>query len=189
VNAVLPGVDAPVRDVSKSQWFTPPELAGRIVSWALLQWAPFVLEPSAGDGALVKPLLNHGCSVLPIDIDPANCAKLTALGTVPGCGNFLEMTPYRRFDLAVMNPPFENGATEAHILHALKFCDRVVCHCPLTTLEGIKRKAALWDKVQLHRMVIHSARPKYGPKGGATAMCTIDVTLGHTGAPTSVEWW
>lgn len=207
----LPGVDAAPRDASKSQWYTPPELAERIVAWALHP-APVksVLEPSCGDGALLAAIVNY-CGpwlerVEGIDIDASNIARcrnrfrkwMDYGDLVLSCDDFLTTEPFEgtafegtEYDLAIMNPPFKGGQTEAHILHALKWADRVVCHCPLTTLGGKARKASLWSRVSLTRMVIHSTRPKYGNgKAGATAMCTVEVVPElQDGTRTAIEWW
>lgn len=203
----LPGMESERRDVALSQWFTPPELAAQIVEWALQPGAlPApnvleVLEPSCGRGALVKALVARGCTVHGYDIDPANAKHCNQ--TFPGtfiATDFLTRFPLivgGQYHLVVMNPPFENGAAEAHILHALKFAPRVVCHCPLTTLEGRKRREGLWSEAYLKRLAICSSRPKYGEKAGATAMCTIDVVRRPEGrsrgrvaaSGVEIEWW
>lgn len=192
-----------------SQWFTPAALARQIVEWALAPRSTYqtVIEPSAGIGNLALAIRTASRPVaigspMCIDIDPENCVRLRAHGFVALCADFLELQPegfddedaceLQRFDLAIMNPPFECGQTERHIMHALKFADRVVCHCPLTTLAGKARRESMWSNVQLHRLAICSSRPKYGAEGGKTDMCTIDVTLlDHRGRrdATDVEWW
>lgn len=171
-------------DFSKSQWYTPPELAQRIVRWALKPWANNtlrVLEPSAGHGALVLPLVNAGCTVTAVDIDPANADFLASFWPEVKVfqADFVAHNDWpTRFDLAVMNPPFEDGQAEEHVLHALKFASRVTAHVPLTTLAGKERREGLWSTAYLKRLVIHSTRPKYSgcKTGGQTDMCTIDVT-------------
>jgi len=202
VTEQLPGMESERRKPELSQWFTPPELAARIVEWALERFPVEdtlrVLEPSAGHGSLTRPLAAAGHRVHAVEIDPKNCEVLkTRSGAVElYCGDFLTLTSLLPYDLAVMNPPFENGAAEAHVLHALKFAPRVVAHVPLTTLEGRKRREGLWSEAYLKRLAICSSRPKYGEKAGATAMCTIDVvrrpepTRGRVAASgVSVEWW
>lgn len=170
-------------DPALSQWYTPPELADRIVQWALLTFPDEdrlnVLEPSCGRGALVRPLVEQGHLVTGVDLDPRNVAHCRE--EFPGAyivGDFLKLTKIDiRYGLAVMNPVFEDGATEAHVQHALKFAPRVVCHCPLTTLAGKDRREGLWSVAYLKRLVIHASRPKYSGNrtGGMTDMCTIDV--------------
>lgn len=197
----LPGMENEKRSVELSQWYTPPKLAERIVDWALRPCGEPVwvaasiqaLEPSAGRGALAIPLRQRVRTVGCIEIDEDNAKHLAAIGFAVLHTDFLEFGPYSsgpRYDIAVMNPPFEDGQTEAHVMHALKFAERVVCHCPMTTLAGVERGEAMWPRVQLHRLAICSSRPKYGTKGGMTDMCTIDVSLkaGWHGQ-TQVEWW
>lgn len=204
----LPGMENERRKPELSQWFTPPELAAQIVEWALQPGAlpaPNVLralEPSCGHGALIQALEARGCDVFGFDIDPANvthCNKKYRGAFV--VADFLSRFPVqgisKEYDLVVMNPPFEKGAAEAHILHALNFAPRVVAHVPLTTLEGRKRREGLWSEAYLKRLAICSSRPKYGATGGATAMCTIDVVRRPEGKPTGrvavsgaeIEWW
>jgi len=197
--------NADLCDFSKSQWYTPPELAERIAEWAL---KPFgwevgrdpedlcVLEPSAGRGALAIPLRERVRLVQCCDIDMQNMLHLVNEGFVAKCANFLEVEP-RPFDLVVMNPPFEDGAAEAHIAHALTFAPRVVAHVPLTTLAGKDRREGLWSSAYLKRLVIHSGRPRYSGslKGGMTDMCTIDVVRRSErvdcvrASGVEVAWW
>ena len=194
-----------LRDFSKSQWYTPAQLARRIAEWALAGLAPVppsmlrVLEPSAGQGALARPLRELGAHVLCVEIDASNAALLMAAGFSVSHRDFLQPLTVPPVDLAVMNPPFEGGQTERHVMQALRHAPRVVCHCPLTTLAGKGRRDGLWSEVHLRRLVIHSARPNYGGSGGKTDMCTIDVVRRHEGAPSmqghvtadgcNVEWW
>lgn len=187
--------EAPEIDISKSQWYTPPELAERIVAWAVKPLGNRrlrVLEPSAGRGALVRPLVALGHRVTAIDIDQDNAQLLLSETGLVRNADFLAHEDWPKADLAVMNPPFENAAAESHVLHALSFADRVVAHVPLTTLEGVDRKRRLWDRVSMPRMVIHSRRPKYSGRksGGATAMCTVELVPElQDGCRTEIEWW
>lgn len=173
-------------DPSKSQWYLDPALAARIVEWSLRPYNASMaassfraLEPSAGRGALANALRERVRTVQCCDIDAQNVDYLIAIGFGSWRRDFLELDPGEPgpFDIVCMNPPFENGQTEAHVTHALKFAPRVVCHCPLTTLAGKERREGLWSSAYLKRLVIHSSRPKYSGslKGGMTDMCTIDV--------------
>lgn len=196
-------------DPSKSQWYLDHALAGRIVQWALERYSKEdtlrVLEPSCGRGSIVRWLDANAHDVTGIDIDERNAKACQDTWTRQNfwCGDFTAMDAagWAPFDLAVMNPPFEEGQTEEHVLQALKFAPRVVCHCPLTTLEGKDRREGLWSAAYLKRLVIHSSRPKYSGSrtGGQTAMCTIDVVRRPEGklamngrveaSDVSVEWW
>jgi hypothetical protein len=193
-------------DPKCSQWYTPQPLADRIAKWAteIANDLHNVLESSAGAGnlvaGLVKALDGQLTVVTAIERDERQFPGLQDrfAGTPQvhtHCFDSLGEWPaavVQSFELAVINPPYENGQTEAHILAALARAKRVVCHCPLTTLAGVGRYDSLWSKVVLNRMVVHSSRQKYGVKGGSTDMCTLEIvrSLGkfHDSIP-SVEWW
>lgn len=196
----LPHVDAVERSKSLSQYFTPPETAERIARFAMSPWMgrrqPNVLEPSCGDGALLRALGGYGLThVTGLDIDERNietCLKRPWAWTARFvCADFLEWSPTDRYDVVVMNPPFEREQAMAHVLRGLDVAGHVVAHLPLTTLAGRKRNEALWQRVSLTRLAICATRPKYGPKGGATDMCTVDVRkrVGLEWPDTKVEWW
>ena len=160
-----------------------------------------VLEPSAGRGALASALRPHVRSVTCVEIDPVNVEYLASHGFSVYQEDFLDFdVDDRRFSLAVMNPPFEDGQAEQHVLHALALAERVVAHVPLTTLAGKERRAGLWSKADLKRLAINSSRSKYsGSKTvGQTDMCTIrcvssarDFAEGNAVAASGVEveWW
>jgi len=170
---MLPGTN---RDKEASQWFTPPELAERVVEWARVAKAvqgiprPIrVLEPSAGNGALVRPLVAAGACVEAVEAD---LRYVSDLANVLGLGerahrmhcpcDFLKQRPDPRFDLVVTNPPYEHGQDVAFILHALKFAPRVVGIFRSALLHGKERKHALWQHVRLTRIAFLSERPKFG---------------------------
>lgn len=208
---MLPGLESEQRKVSLSQWPTPPETAARIVTFAkrAIEHGKFVrgdgrlhvLEPSCGMGNLADAVLDQFADafVTGIDIDSTNieiCShRFDTLEAQFVCADFLEYPEGERFHVAILNPPFEGGQTERHILHALKFARRVVCHCPLTTLAGQGRRAGLWSQVDLEALAICSTRPRYGECGGKTDMCTVMVsTLREPRNPGSaltveLEWW
>jgi len=199
----LPGFEQ--RKHELSQWFTPPQIAARIAEIAVgvRTGGVHVLEPSCGDGALIRACLDTGrvARVQAYDIDPrmvgSSRERFAGYPEVAVAqADFLALEPPRAdaiADVAVMNPTFEGGAVALHVMHALQFAPRVVCHCPLTTLEGKHRRESLWSRVNLHALHICSTRPKYGAaSSGATAMCTIEVTLTcrrEAACQTTVSWW
>lgn len=167
-----------------SQYYTPAPLAEQLASFALrcCPNARSVLEPSAGRGALVSALLARDptLQVTCVDLDVANAQHLLSEfpNVLVASGDFLKFKPVQRFDLVVMNPPFENGAVAEHMLHALELSESVVCHCPLTTLSGQDRRATLWSLCEPRAIAVCSARPRYIAGGGKTDMCTIYVRGG-----------
>ena len=77
-----------------------------------------ILEPSAGEGAILDFLKDEfpNAELSAVEINPKHVSKLKKKGYAVTCGNFLEYVPDLRFDLIVMNPPFEEGVQ--HIMHA-----------------------------------------------------------------------
>lgn len=175
---------------SLSQWWTSIELANRVVRWACIRKGDLVLEPSAGIGTLAYAARDQGGKVFCVEIDPALVAHLEADDFEVLHRDFLE-AELGQYHLALMNPPFEDGQTECHILHALKFAPRVVCIAQLGLLAGVERKAKLWDFHTLKRMVVFSRRPKFSGSTG-TAMRdfgVFEILRGKEEVGTSVEWW
>lgn len=176
-----------------SQWWTPPELANRIAIWAGITRSDQVLEPSAGIGALANAARARGASVFCVEIDPALCKILKEDGHDVLCSDFLQAKLRNDYSLSLQNTPFEDGQTEAHIIHALKFAPRVVCIAQLSVLAGVERKAELWDFHTLKRMVVFSRRPKFSG-ADATAkrdFCVLEIIRGRTpdAQSVAVEWW
>lgn len=144
------------------QYFTPPALAKRIVEWASIQPGDKVLEPSCGDGALVRwmPQDTGGrITVMDIDSGPAF--------------DFLKYRAARdAFDVAIMNPPYGwvgSGKTRAaadrlHVQHALRMSPRVVVLARANFLWGAERYQHVMRFATLRRMAVLVNRPSfYGP--------------------------
>ncbi len=107
-------------------FYTPDALADRVAALAELQPGMRVMEPSCGDGALVRAVLRREPkigSIHVIDIDAPAWSKVCALTQAGSSGDFLRITPAEigLFDVVVMNPPFSKGQDMAHVLHAWKF--------------------------------------------------------------------
>ena len=111
------------RAVSAFQLFqTPAPLAARMVALASpapgLSW----LEPSAGLGRILRPILEtHPTAVSAVETAPDLAAELfTAFPQVRLMqGDFLARQ-FGRFDRIVMNPPFHMRADIQHVRHALQ---------------------------------------------------------------------
>lgn len=86
-----------------------------------------VLEPSAGTGAFLNALLLHdpNMDITAIEYDSNRCQELRLIGTNVNVieSDFLKVTPevLGKFDLIVMNPPFNFGEDITHVTHASKF--------------------------------------------------------------------
>lgn len=106
------------------QFFTPPDLAARVVRAAGVRSGDYVLEPSAGEGALADAARTLGAQVYCIEIDPVLAAVVRAKGYTTRTEDFLKVKPgaaYGPFDRIVMNPPFSKGQDMTHVTHALSF--------------------------------------------------------------------
>jgi predicted RNA methylase len=181
----LPGMEAEARNLELSQWFTDPKLARSVWTWAnRYERAASVLEPSAGQGALLTPIYEYPCEcreVVAVEIDAAHIDRLEVLAHRGSeraghqwhvvTGDFLTLYYSRGpvFDLALMNPPYEDGQAEAFILHALRVCRRVVGIFKASILFGQERYRTLWSDVTTTREVRLAARPSFGlgESGGA----------------------
>jgi SAM-dependent methyltransferase len=106
---------------------TPPELADRM---AELASGPNILEPSAGNGALLDAMKRAGlgnCHIFFCELNPKCCA--TVLAKHPEANfvgdDFLRMGSEfgvcPGFDTIIMNPPFNHGQDIAHVRHAFQF--------------------------------------------------------------------
>jgi len=102
---------------------TPPAVVGRLIELAEISNGDSILEPSAGNGAILRVLrqrfpLN---SITAVEID-ASRTELQAMATRMFYGDFLDLRSVSHdtgmFDRIVMNPPFGKNAAPNHVLHA-----------------------------------------------------------------------
>ena len=85
-----------------------------------------VLEPSAGDGAIVRVLLSHRARVDAVEVDPGRVAQLRLIErTNPRLtvqhANFLQTAARPVYTHVVMNPPFNGTHYMQHVMHAFDF--------------------------------------------------------------------
>lgn len=205
----LPGMEHERRKIELSQWFTGPRLAKATWEWATRYHKPrTVLEPAAGHGALVRPILEdpRGCrKVVLLDVDPEALPVLETLcsrGRQAGmawdaeCVNFLERYPSRHaidlFDLALMNPPYEDGRAEEFILHALAVAERVVGIFKASILHGQSRDRMLWSVARATREVRLAGRPSFGQSesyGGKSDYVLLEIRRLSEGEDMRAERW
>ena len=103
---------------------TPFEHVDAIMEVADIHPEISVLEPSAGNGRLVREILKRQPrDLLAVDICHDKYLKLK--GFVPPkfrvwCADFLALSfePEQRFDRVIMNPPFNPHLDVKHVLHA-----------------------------------------------------------------------
>lgn len=112
-------------------FFSPPYVVDRLIELASthLRDGATMLEPSAGDGRIIKAVLErfgepiNGKGVTPfwceINTVAAQALRDQNLGGLQLEDDFLEVPPCTiGFDVVLMNPPFGNGKWRKHIKHA-----------------------------------------------------------------------
>jgi len=107
---------------------TPKAVIDLMIDYAEIQPTDWVLEPSAGSGAIadaVKPL----CAIVKcFEINHTLALICNAKGYHiqddrfnDGPANFLEAAPGEMFEKILMNPPFEKLQDCEHVMHAFRF--------------------------------------------------------------------
>lgn len=188
-----------------SQWYTDDELAARMVRFGLDLAAELsvtrldrgglhVLEPSAGDGALVRHIIADPRVTLcwAVDIAPENAKLLVALDNKRQRyhverADFLLADVCRQrwldtatlhepvgdgtkhwFDVAIQNPPYENGRDVAFMKRALEMADSTVAHVP-SDVFFTARRDAFWRWHRVTHRVNLPGRRKYRTPSGESA--------------------
>ena len=113
-----------------------------------------ILEPSAGKGDLAKSIKWNNKYIDRIEIDPNLWHILAGKGYRVVHDDFLTFNGKKRYDLIVMNPPFDRG--DEHLLHALDLLSlhggSVVCLLNAETLRNpcTNRRGMLRRKLEEH---------------------------------------
>lgn len=156
---------------------TPPTLASHVVDLLGTVKGRRVLEPSAGLGALVEPLLARGAAVTAVEFDPARARYLEArykpAGAVIRAGDFLSYGAAEAaedgglFDAVAMNPPFgvegRRFADIDHVLHALALLrpggELVAVMSPATPTRSGRKSEAFRAAIAAHNPRWESVDP------------------------------
>lgn len=213
MNAQIELIEGTNRNTELSQYFTPPKLAAKLVEWAFagrtstgepLACQARVLEPSAGNGAIVRPLVAAGAEVYAVEIDDRYFDALARISVADrddrlefGIGDFFSMQQALdqgyplQFDLCVMNPPYHDDGESKFITHALKFAPRVVGIFRADVFYTVTRAEGLWSKVRPTRVAFCARRPW---KGAETDYCALELVQRNSPATRGVEvvhleWW
>lgn len=199
----LPGMEHERRRLELSQWHTEPRLARAVWRWATRYYSPrTVLEPACGHGALVRPILDEPGgvrSVVLIDIDQRAtvvcgelCERAARLGMawVVECADFLQCERIKLFDLALMNPPYEDGLAEQFVLQALAVAERVVGVFKASILHGQSRDRMLWSVARTTREARLATRPCFGGADSAKSdYVVLEIRRMATGEDMRAERW
>jgi len=123
-----PGGTAVARDLAF--YPTPAEAVAILLDGLPVKPGDRVLEPQAGIGNIVRPLLARGALVDAVEIHPGRADALHGMAHPRLnvlCENFLTRRPDPVYDLVVMNPPFAGTHWMKHVRHAWDFLKPIVC--------------------------------------------------------------
>lgn len=110
-----------MRDYRK--FFTYPETAYFMAGMIDPQPGEVILEPSAGDGALVKAIKAkcQETKVIAIELDPQWESELRNFADIVAITDFLATPTIAKCNSCIANPPFGNGIDlQAHFDHICK---------------------------------------------------------------------
>lgn len=193
------------RQAALSQWYTPADLASRLVAWCGAARGWRILEPSAGSGALVRPWLDNEFAepsqITACEIDPrwATHLRETCGVHVEECDYLTRPGPAEPYDLAIMNPPYEGGLDSAFVAKAMGESRRIVALVRSAFLHGLTRHDRIWSRVEVGPWRLVSiaylvGRPSFLAAGAASGSPLSDFVAlklsrveGERGP--SVEWW
>jgi predicted RNA methylase len=175
-----------VRVVSAPEFYpTPQVVVDRLMSEAGAEPGLSWLEPSAGDGALVRGILaTDPGHITAIEIDPDLAGALgSVLSEDDGLvmrGDFMteraeDWTPL--VDRVLLNPPFRGGADVDHVLHAFDFLEPggrlVAVMAESFNFHSGKKYAAFRDWIDTHGW--HEALPEgsFKPMSGVNTRLVV----------------
>ncbi len=117
--------DGQIMDRQKTfeQFFTDSDLAERMASIAQIGRHDIVLEPSAGQGALVAAAWMRDANVIAVDIDPEMClmieSNLSYKAIKVECADFMKwQNKHVQPSAVLMNPPFSGNQDIKHVRRA-----------------------------------------------------------------------
>jgi len=205
--------------MSLDQFFTDRALAKRIALWArtICSYEKFgfvdpskvkIIEPSAGDGALIDGLLAAGfiqAQITAVEIDPSLCdtlrSKFPGVSVVQTDFMSADFRPGGDYyDFALTNPPYSDGRAVRHLTKCSGIAKTTIA-LALSSIEfGVGKYASLWRGCEITNCAKLVTRPKFcgGSDKGFTAMQDYEV-IAFKRRPTQrlpgqidgclVEWW
>ncbi|MBC7381986.1 MAG: methyltransferase [Bacteroidia bacterium] len=107
------------KDVVKAyQYFpTPDSIADELVRLANFKITDSILEPSAGQGAIIKAVrrVYNDAKVDCIELMPINATVLTKMGENVIGDDFLNLNKPEYYDIIIANPPFSKNQNIEHV--------------------------------------------------------------------------
>lgn len=173
-----------------SQWNTPGWVAEAMWQRARLRSPTSLLEPAAGTGQLILPV-DDNVAVTACEIDPELAATYLAQFDPPlhalRVGDFLAQSfdpppaGSWRFDVALLNPPFENNQDVAFVTRALEWSAVVVALVRVQFLHRQYTQKHLWSRPDVCLSYRGDCVPR--PRFGGTynpmdEYCILELTHG-----------
>ena len=121
---------------TRSAFYTPVELAKRVVKMAEIKGLDKVLEPSAGSGRLVAEIMKYTNNIEIVEIDADTFQECIKSYNCRGWNmDFLDFTNVatNSYDKIIMNSPYDRDIWTKHLAHAWKFLKsggKMVAICP-----------------------------------------------------------
>lgn len=147
-----------VRNVKKETQFfaTPSDLADCMVEMANIQSGQLILEPSAGDGAILEAIyrwydskvvkdLNFLIHINSCETFGLNITKLKAKGYHLDSEDFMKLDHLNTYDKIIANPPFSKGQDLKHVAHMFD------CLKPGGRLVTVMMSSVKWHDRKIHR--------------------------------------
>jgi methylase of polypeptide subunit release factors len=141
-----------------------------------------ILEPSAGDGAMVRELVQAGVPAEMIDVIETNEERRQTLkesGFNVVWDDFDTYLTKKRYDFVLMNPPFENDADARHIIKAVKLLK------PEGKLAALSSSALAWKPYGGKVRALASKSLKPLPEGSfkesGTAISVLSMIIERNG--------
>lgn len=101
---------------------TPKPVIDQMLEIVCLEDGIRILEPSAGLGDIIHQVkLRCDCTVDSYEVNHSLCNILKMKGYHAEQKDFLAVKPEPKYDLVLMNPPFERKGGVRHVLHAAEF--------------------------------------------------------------------
>lgn len=149
------------------QWLTPPGVAREFYAWARIKDDDVVLEPAAGEGALIP---RDRRNVLAFEVDPERVVELQYWkpNATIICADFLATAAPKRHvaDVCIQNPPYSNSGEGLFVARSLLWAPRVCALVRTGAIHGKDRFEVCWSHVSLTRIAYFKYRPKFeGPYG------------------------
>ncbi len=122
---IIKGVELIDKKEMFQAFFTPDAAADLLVTMADIEPDQRVLEPSAGDGAIIRAIRRAvtPIAVIAVELDVTHFPKLTKIANRVHPSDFLALprVVLGTFDRVVMNPPFSNGQDVRHVCRAWEY--------------------------------------------------------------------